>query len=251
MVDFVGAGCGAVDLITVRGMRLIEKADVIIYAGSLVNPKLLDYAKEGCEIHNSAYMTLEDIIDVIKKAESENKSIVRLQTGDTSLYSALKEQTKRLDELGIAYNVCPGVSAFCGVGAALKTEYTPAEISQSVIITRCEGRTPVPQKEQLESLAVHGATMVIFLSAGMIDKVVEKLVLGGYSPSTPSAIVYKASWDDEKIVRCSLDTLSESAKKNNIDKIALIVVGNALGDDYYLSRLYAAEFETGWRKTKT
>lgn len=248
MINFVGAGCGAPDLITVRGMKLIEKADVIIYAGSLVNPELLSYAKEDCEIHNSAYMTLDEVIDVMVKAEKENKNTVRLHTGDPSLYGAVREQFDRLEKLEIDYDVCPGVSSFCGAAAALRSEYTLPDVSQTVIITRMAGRTPVPESESIEKLAEHGSTMVIFLSTGMLEKLSQQLINGGYSPDTPAAIVYKASWDDEKICRCTVSSLAKTAEENKISKTALITVGNFLGDDYSLSKLYDKNFETEFRK---
>lgn len=248
MVDFVGAGCGAADLITLRGKKLIENADVIIYAGSLVNPELLGYAKEDCEIHNSAYMTLDEVISVIENAENKGRNTVRLHTGDPSLYGAVREQMDRLEELGVAYEICPGVSSFCGAAAALKAEYTLPDVSQTVIITRMAGRTPVPEKEDIEKLAAHGATMVIFLSTGLLKELSEKLVKGGYSADTPAAVVYKASWNDEKVCRCTVGTLYETAEKNGIKKTALITVGNFLGSDYSLSKLYDSTFETEFRK---
>lgn len=250
MVDFVGAGCGAADLITLRGNCLIENADVIIYAGSLVNPELLKYAKDGCEIHNSAYMTLDEVISVIENAERSGKNTVRLHTGDPSLYGAIREQTDRLDSLGIEYKICPGVSSFCGAAAALKAEYTLPEVSQSVILTRMAGRTPVPENESIESLAAHRTSMVIFLSAGMTAEVSERLQKGGYSPDTPAAIVYKATWEDEKICRCTVGTLAEAAEKNGISKTALILAGDFLGENRALSKLYDPEFETGFRKAR-
>lgn len=250
MVDFVGAGCGAADLITLRGKRLIEEADVIIYAGSLVNPELLGYAKDGCQVHNSAYMDLDKVIEVMVKAEAEGKRTVRLHTGDPSLYGAIREQMDRLDKLGVEYNVCPGVSSFCGAAAALKAEYTLPDVSQTVIITRMAGRTPVPEKESIESLAAHHATMVIFLSTGMLKELSERLISGGYSPDSPAAIVYKASWEDEKVMRCTVSQLAETAEKNGIRKTALITVGDFLGDDYSLSKLYDKTFETEFRKAE-
>lgn len=250
MVDFVGAGCGAADLITLRGKRLIESADVIIYAGSLVNPELLQYAKTECEVFNSAYMTLDEVISVMENAENLGKNTVRLHTGDPSLYGAIREQMDRLDKLGIDYEICPGVSSFCGAAAALKAEYTLPSVSQTVIITRMAGRTPVPESESIESLARHGSTMVIFLSTGMLDELSERLIEGGYSADTPAAIVYKASWEDEKVCRCTVGSLAETAEKNGIEKTALITVGNFLGNDYELSKLYDASFETGFRKAK-
>ena len=248
MVNFVGAGCGAADLITVRGMKLLEQADVIIYAGSLVNPELLDYAKKDCEIYNSAYMTLDEVIDIIEKSEKNGKNTVRLHTGDPSLYGAVREQFDRLRELSVPYEICPGVSSFCGAAAALKAEYTLPDISQTVIITRRSGRTSVPEKENIQSLSSHGATMVIFLSTGMLKELSEELVGGGYGFDTPAAIVYKASWEDEKICRCTVGNLAETAAENNIVKTALICVGNFLGDDYSLSKLYDKSFETEFRK---
>lgn len=250
MVDFVGAGCGAADLITLRGKRLIENADVIIYAGSLVNPELLQYAKTECEVFNSAYMTLDEVISVMENAEKACKKTVRLHTGDPSLYGAIREQMDRLDKLGIDYEICPGVSSFCGAAAALKAEYTLPSVSQTVIITRMAGCTPVPELESIESLARHGSTMVIFLSTGMLDELSERLIEGGYSANTPAAIVYKASWEDEKVCRCTVGSLAETAEKNGIEKTALITVGNFLGNDYELSKLYDASFETGFRKAK-
>ena len=250
MVNFVGAGCGAADLITVRGKALLEKADVIIYAGSLVNPELLNYSKTDCEIHNSAYMTLDEVISVMEKAEKSGKNTVRLHTGDPCLYGAIREQMDRLDELDIAYEICPGVSSFCGAAAALKAEYTLPEVSQTVIITRMAGRTPVPDSESIEKLAAHGSTMVIFLSTGLLKELTEQLLTGGYTSGTPAAIVYKASWADEKVCRCTVGTLFETAEKNGIKKTALITVGNFLGDDYALSRLYDEGFETEFRKAK-
>ena len=250
MVNFVGAGCGAADLITIRGKALIETADVIIYAGSLVNPQLLSYAKAGCEIHNSAYMTLDEVIAVMEQAEKNGRNTVRLHTGDPSLYGAIREQMDRLDELDIAYDICPGVSSFCGAAAALKAEYTLPDISQTVIITRMAGRTSVPEKESIEALAAHDATMVIFLSTGLLKELSESLIRGGYAPDTSAAIVYKASWADEKVCRCTVETLYDTAEKNGIKKTALITVGRFLGDDYALSKLYDEGFETEFRKAK-
>ncbi len=248
MVHFVGAGSGAADLITLRGKALIEAADVIIYAGSLVNPELLGYARSDCEIHNSAAMTLDEVIDVMEMAENSGRTTVRLHTGDPCVFGAIREQMDRLDKLGIEYDVCPGVSSFCGAAAALKAEYTLPDVSQTVILTRMAGRTPVPEKESIESLAAHHATMVIFLSAGMLGELSERLISGGYSADTPAAIVYKATWSDEKVCRCTVGNLAETAKNNGIAKTALITVGDFLGDIRSLSRLYSADFETGYRK---
>ena len=248
MIHFVGAGCGAPDLITVRGARLLSEADVVIYAGSLVNPRLLEYCKEGCEIHDSAYMTLEQVIDVVKKAESEGKTTVRLHTGDPSIYGAIREQFDALDPLGISYDVCPGVSAFSGAAASLKAEYTLPNVSQTVMITRMEGRTPVPDKEKIRSLAQHQTTMCLFLSTGLLEGLQTELIAGGFSPDTPAAIVYKASWPEEKIVRCRLSEIAQKATENNITKTALIVVGYFLGDTYDRSKLYDPGFTTEFRE---
>ena len=248
MINFVGAGSGAVDLITVRGQRLLQEADVIIYAGSLVNPELLNYKITECEVYNSAKMTLEEVIDVMVKAEKENKMTVRLHTGDPSIYGAIKEQMDLLDKHNIEYEVCPGVSSFCGAAAALKTEYTLPDVSQTVMITRMAGRTKVPEKEEIASLASHRATMVIFLSTGLLEKLQVRLVEGGYNEDTPAAIVYKATWPDEKVIRCTVSTLAKSAKENNITKTALIVVGDVLDSDYSRSELYNPSFTTEFRK---
>ena len=248
MVHFVGAGCGAVDLITVRGARLLGEADVVIYAGSLVNPELLGYTKKGCEIHDSAKMTLEDVIAVILEAERQGKTTVRLHTGDSSIYGAVREQFDELDQLGISYDVCPGVSAFCGAAAALKAEYTLPDVSQTVIISRMEGRTPVPEKEKIRLLAAHGSTMILFLSTGLLDGLQRELMAGGYAPDTPAAIVYKASWPDEKIFHCCVCDLAKTARENGIKKTALIVVGHVLGDRYDRSKLYNPSFTTEFRE---
>lgn len=248
MIWFVGAGCGAVDLITVRGMRLLQQADVLIYAGSLVNPELLQYVKTGCEIHNSAYMTLEEVLSVMHAAGE--KLVVRLHTGDPSIFGAIREQMDELDRMDIAYEVCPGVSSFCGAAASLKAEYTLPGVSQTVILTRMAGRTSVPERESIRSLAAHQATMVIFLSAGMLGKLVDELLAGGYSVDTRAAIVYKATWKDEIICRCTVGTLAETAAAHGIRKTALITVGDFLGDDYELSKLYDAQFSTEFREGK-
>ena len=250
MIHFVGAGCGAPDLITVRGARLLSEADVVIYAGSLVNPALLENCREGCEIHDSARMTLEQVIEVMKRAESEGKTTVRLHTGDPSIYGAVREQFDELDALGIEYDVCPGVSAFSGAAASLKAEYTLPNVSQTVMITRMEGRTPVPEKEKLRKLAEHQTTMCLFLSTGLLEGLQEELMAGGYSPDTPAAIVYKASWPEEKIVRCRLCELAEKATENHITKTALIVVGYFLGDAYDRSKLYDPTFSTEFREAE-
>lgn len=248
MVTFVGAGSGAPDLITVRGAKLLSEADVIIYAGSLVNPALLDYKKDGCEVYNSAKMTLEEVFDVMQAAEQEGKKIVRLHTGDPCLYGAIKEQMELLDEAGISYEVVPGVSSFCGAAAAVKAEYTLPEVSQTVIITRMEGRTPVPDREKIRALAAHQSTMVIFLSTGLLEGLSRELIAGGYAPDTPAAIVYKATWPEEKVFSCTVDTLAQTAKDNQITKTALILVGKFLEGTVERSKLYDPAFATEFRQ---
>ncbi|KMT21834.1 precorrin-4 C(11)-methyltransferase [Clostridium cylindrosporum] len=248
MIHFVGAGPGAVDLITVRGKTLLEAADVIIYAGSLVNPELLTYKKESCRVYNSAKMTLDEVIDVMKESTDNGEMVVRLHTGDPSIYGAIREQMDRLDTLNIEYNVTPGVSSFFGAAATLKKEYTLPNVSQTVIITRMAGRTPVPEKEEIALLASHNATMVIFLSTGMLEALRERLLVGGYRKDTPAAIVYKATWDDEKKFICTVDTLPEVARENNITKTALIIVGDFLGNEYELSKLYDPSFTHEFRE---
>ena len=250
MVHFVGAGCGAPDLITLRGARLLAEADVVIYAGSLVNPELLRGVRPGCEIHDSAGMTLEQVVAVIKAAEAQGKTTVRLHTGDPSLFGAVREQFDALEALGIAYDVCPGVSAMSGAAAALKAEYTLPGVSQTVIVSRMEGRTPVPEREQIRLLASHGASMALFLSAGLLDEVQRALTEGGYAPETPAAIVYKASWPDEKVCRCALRDLAATAAAHGIRRTAMVVVGDFLGGGYARSKLYDPAFTTGYREGK-
>ncbi len=249
MIHFVGAGSGAADLITVRGKKYLEEADVIIYAGSLVNPALLAHAKDGCQIYNSAKMTLEEVLEVMFQAEREEKMTVRLHTGDPCLYGAIREQMDVLDEKGIAYDYCPGVSSFCGAASALNLEYTLPDVSQSVVITRMAGRTPVPEKESIESFAAHHATMVVFLSAGMLDELSRRLIAGGYGPDTPAAIVYKATWEDEKSFVCTVETLAQTARENKITKTALMIIGDAVAHHSYgRSKLYDPGFTTEFRK---
>ena len=248
MICFVGAGPGARDLITIRGQRLLSGADRIIYAGSLVNPALLEYAGEHCEIYNSAEMTLEEVIETMREGDARGMEIVRLHTGDPCLYGAVREQMDALDRLGIAYEVCPGVSSFCGAAASLKTEYTLPGLTQSVIIARAEGRTAVPDRERLSALAGHGAAMVLFLSMGLTEQVREELLAGAYREDTPCAIVYKATWAEEKIVRGTLGRLPQMARENGIDRTALILVGDFLEGEYALSRLYAPDFSTAFRR---
>lgn len=247
MIYFVGAGCGAPDLITVRGQKLLEQADVIIYAGSLVNPALLDGKKEDCAVYNSATMTLEQVLQVMKEAAAAGKQIVRLHTGDPGIYGAIQEQMDALQQAGLDYEVCPGVSSMSGAAAALKREYTLPGVSQTVIVCRMEGRTPVPEREQLRSLASHQATMVIFLSTGLVQQVQQELLAGGYPEETPAAIVYKASWPEEQIYHCTVGTLAATAEQNGVRKTALLLVGDFLGNEYQLSRLYAPDFATEFR----
>ena len=247
-VYIVGAGAGDPELITVKGQKLLQKADVIIYAGSLVNPALLDFAKEGAEIHDSASMTLPEVIETIEKAVAKDLMVVRLHTGDPSIYGAIQEQMDALKKKGIDFEVVPGVSSFLATAAALKQEYTLPGISQTVIITRNEGRTPVPEREKLRSLAAHQATMCIFLSITMLEDVVKELIEGGYAPSTPIAIVQRASWPEQKIVRATLETIVEEIADKGIDRTAMIVVSRCLGADYELSRLYAPEFSHMFRE---
>ena len=249
MIHFVGAGSGAPDLITLRGKTFLEQADVIIYAGSLVNPQLLDYAKEGCQIYNSATMTLEEVLDVMFAAEEEKKMTVRLHTGDPCLYGAIREQMDVLDERNIEYDYTPGVSSVCGAASALNLEYTLPDVSQTVIITRMAGRTPVPEKEEIASLAAHRATMVVFLSTGMLPKLTERLIAGGYTADTPAAIVYKATWEDERAFVCTVGTLAETAEKNHITKTALMIIGDVVTHSHYnRSELYNPAFTTEFRE---
>lgn len=248
MIHFVGAGSGAVDLITVRGKNLVDSADVVIYAGSLVNPQLLSTCKKDCKIYDSGKMTLEEVIEVMVQAEGEGKEIVRLHTGDPCLYGAIREQMDILDKKSIAYDYCPGVSSFCGAAAALKAEYTLPDVSQSVVITRMEGRTQVPELEKIEEWARHKSTMVIFLSMGLLKQLEEKLMEGGYDKDTPAAIVYKATWPEEKVMHCTVSTIQKTAKENNITKTALVIVGKVLNSSYERSKLYNPEFTTEFRK---
>lgn len=248
MITFVGAGPGAKDLITVRGQRLLEQADIVIYAGSLVNPELLSVCRETCRIYDSAKMTLEDVLSVMEQGDREGRQIVRLHTGDPCLYGAVREQMDALDARGIQWESCPGVSSFCGAASALGAEYTLPGISQSVVITRMAGRTPVPEREAIASFAAHQATMVIFLSTGMLEALSRELIAGGYAPETPAAVVYKATWQDEKVLHCTVSTLAETAAAAGVTKTALIVVGNVLGDHYDRSCLYDPSFTTGFRQ---
>lgn len=251
MVYFVGAGSGAVDLITVRGMRLLEQAEVIIYTGSLVNPQLLTYAQEQAVVYNSARMTLEEVLAVMQQAEAEGKCLVRLHTGEPSIYGAVREQMDRLDQLGIAYACCPGVSACFGAAASLQLEYTLPHVAQSLIITRMEGRTSVPSGESIESLAAHQTSMAIYLSGHMLGELGRRLMAGGYAPDTPAAIVYKATWPEEQVYRCQVAQLAETAEAHGINKTLVVLVGQVLEPKaYHLSRLYAPDFETEFRTNR-
>lgn len=250
MVHFVGAGSGAADLITVRGARLLSEADVVIWAGSLVNPELLSHCRPGCELHDSARLTLEEVIGIIKEAEAAGKTTVRLHTGDSSIYGAVREQFDELESLGIEYDVTPGVSSFCGAAASLKAEYTLPGVSQTVIITRAAGKTPVPERENIASLARHGATMVLFLSTSLTEKLQSELIEGGYTPDTPAAVVYKATWPDERIYRCTVGTLHRTVTENGLKKTSLMIVGGCMGDEYLRSLLYDPKFTTEFREAK-
>lgn len=246
MIHFIGAGPGDPELITVKGKSRLEEADIIIYAGSLVNRELLEYAKKDCRIYDSAGMTLDEVIAVMTEGADEGKNIVRLHTGDPSIYGAIREQMDALDRAGLQYDVVPGVSSFFAAAAALKKEYTLPGVTQTVILTRMEGRTEVPAAESIEALASHQATMVIFLSVHKIADLVEKLRTG-YPARTPAAVVHKASWKDQKIVRGTLENIAERVEQEGIRKTALVVVGDFLGDEYELSRLYDRNFSHEFR----
>ena len=247
MVYFIGAGPGDKELITIKGQKLLSEADCIIYAGSLVNPELLDYAKPICKLHDSAGMTLEEVIDIMQENEKSGLTTARLHTGDPSIYGAVKEQLDILDQKGIKYEVVPGVSSFSGAAASMAVEYTLPGISQTVILTRMEGRTPVPERERISELAKIQASMAIFLSSGMLPELSEKLIEGGYPRDTPAAIVYKATWPDEKIVETTIAELADAGEKNNISRTAIILVGNFLKGEYERSMLYSPDFSHGYR----
>ena len=249
-VHIVGAGPGDPELITRKGYRLVQEADAVIYAGSLVNPEILEACKEGCEIHNSASMSLDDVLAVTKARVAEGKTVVRLHTGDPAIYGAIQEQMDALKEMGITYDVTPGVSSFLATAAALQQEYTLPNVTQTVIITRMEGRTPMPEKEKLPMLASHGATMCIFLSVQMIDKVAAELIEGGYDKTTPVAIVVKASWPDQRIIRGTLETIADVVAEEGVIRQAMIVVSRVLDTDYELSKLYDKGFAHMYRDAK-
>lgn len=248
MVTFVGAGPGDVDLISVKGRRLIEEADMIIYAGSLVSKKHLNFAKEGCEIYNSASMTLEEIIEKIEEGVKEGKKIVRLHSGDPTIYGAIREQMDMLDERKIKYSVVPGISSFTAACASIKKEFTLPEVSQTIILTRIEGRTPVPKEEDLELLARSKASMALFLSVQEIDRVVEKLIAGYGRDNVPVAVVYKASWEEEKIILGTLRDIGKKVKDEGISKSAQILVGDFIKGDYKRSKLYDPGFSHKYRR---
>lgn len=246
MVHFVGAGPGAADLITLRGAELLKKAGVVIYAGSLVNPALLELCGAGCQIYNSAEMTLEQVLGRMEEAEALGVDTVRLHTGDPSVFGAIREQLDALDERGIPWDITPGVSSFCGAASALGAEYTLPGVSQSVILTRMAGRTPVPEGESIAELARHGASMAVFLSAGMLEGLSRELQKGAYQADTPAAIVYKATWPQERVVHCTVGTLAQAG--TGITKTALVLVGDFLGTSYDRSKLYDPSFATGFRE---
>jgi len=251
VVHIVGAGCGAADLITLRGARLLEQADQVIYAGSLVNPELLRYTRPGTPCHDSSRLTLEEVLALVEAGEEKGFSTVRLHTGDPCLYGAIREQMDAFKARGIPFDVTPGVSSFCGAAAAIPAEYTLPGVSQTVIITRMAGRTQVPEPESIPSLAAHGATMAVFLSAGLLEQLQAQLLEGGaYRPDTPAAIVYKASWPEEAVYRCTVSTLAQTAKEHGVSRTALILAGDFLGDGYRRSELYHPAFSHGFRQGK-
>jgi len=243
-VYFIGAGPGDPELLTIRARNIIKRADVIIYADSLVDPEVCGFAPKKAEIYKSASLTLEEITEIIVNAVKQGRVVARLQSGDPSIYGAIQEQMAALGEKGIAYEIIPGVSSLFAAAAVLKTELTVPELSQTVIITRMEGRTSVPALENLRSLAQHQASMAIFLSASMIEKVVAELLSGGYKPETPAAVVYRVTWQDELVLRTTLNNLVEGVKASGITKQALILVGAFLGSKKKSprSKLYSRGF---------
>ena len=248
MIRFVGAGPGAPDLLTLRGAELLARADCVIYAGSLVNPALLGLTKPGCALFNSAEMTLEQVIAQMEAQEALHHETVRLHTGDPSLYGAIREQMDALDARGIPYDVAPGVSSLSGSAAALQVEYTIPGVNQTVIVTRMAGRTPVPAGQDIASLAAHGAAMVIFLSAGMLDALQAELLRGAYAEETPAALVYKATWPEERLLRCRLGDLAAVGREAGVRRTALVLVGDFLRQAGERSRLYDPTFSTGYRE---
>ncbi|MEW6623437.1 MAG: precorrin-4 C(11)-methyltransferase [Bacillota bacterium] len=246
MIYFVGAGSGDPELITLKGYRLLQEADLVVYTGSLINERVLEYTRAGARLINSASLNLEEIVQMMVEAYENGDKVVRLHTGDPSLYGAIGEQMEALNEKKVPFKVVPGVSSFLAAAASLKREYTVPDGTQTVIITRLEGRTPVPPTEKLGSLAAHGSSMAIFLSVGMIDKVVEEL-LKGYTPDTPAAVVEKASWPDERILRCNLGELAQATREAGVTKTALILVGSFLSETGQ-SKLYDKEFTHEYRE---
>ena len=242
----MGAGPGDPDLLTLKAKRLLESADVVVYAGSLVNPEVLKHARRA-ELYDSAGMTLEEILEVLEREAKRGRRVVRLHSGDPSIYGAIAEQIRELKKRGVECEVVPGVSSFLAAAARLGVEYTVPEVSQTVILTRIAGRTPVPEKESLDKLARHRASMVIFLSVSHVEQVAEKL-LSAYDASTPAAVVYRVTWDDERIIRCTLGELADRVREAGIKKTALILVGEFLGEQGESSKLYDKSFSHGYRK---
>ena len=244
---FIGAGPGDIELLTLKGYKVIQKAEVIIYAGSLVNPKILEYNENNAEIYISASMDLNETTESIRKGVSEGKLVARVHTGDPSIYGAIAEQIRELKKLDIEYEIIPGVSSVFATAAALESELTLPEISQTVIITRPEGRTPKPKGESISSLSKHHGTMCIFLGVGMIEEVVEELLVG-YEKTTPVAVVKKASWPDEEIVRGTLEDIADKVKQAGFKKTSMIIVGDAIGTtDFNPSKLYDKDFKHEYR----
>jgi len=244
---FIGAGPGDIELLTLKGYKVIQKAEVIIYAGSLVNPKILEYNENNAEIYNSASMDLNETTESIRKGVSEGKIVARVHTGDPSIYGAIAEQIRELKKLDIDYEIIPGVSSVFATAAALESELTLPEISQTVIITRPEGRTPKPKGESISSLSKHHGTMCIFLGVGMIEEVVEELLVG-YEKTTPVAVVKKASWPDEEIVKGTLENIADKVKQAGFKKTSMIIVGDAIGTtDFNPSKLYDKDFKHEYR----
>ena len=254
MVHIVGAGPGDPELITIRGHKLLSEADVVIYAGSLVNEDILKFCKPEAEIYNSAHMMLEEILHIITLAEKAGKTTVRLQTGDPSIYGAIQEQMDAMTERGIEFDVTPGVSSFLAAAATLKQEYTQPGVTQTIIITRRGGRTPVPDNESLKKLAQHQTTMCIFLSISLLDDIRRELMSAGFKSSTPIAVVYKASWPgEEKVLRGRLDTIAQQVKEAKIDRTALIIIGHCLDpkkDSTPKSNLYSPKFGHMFRQAR-
>lgn len=248
MVYFIGAGPGDPELLTIKGRKIIDQADIVIYAGSLVNPALFAEISPSCTIYDSSGLNLDEVLSIMCEAHTRNQTVARVHTGDPAIYGAIREQMDALKEEGIPYEVIPGVSSFSAAAAALQIEYTLPDVSQSLILTRAAGRTPVPDRESVRSFAQHQTTMVIFLSVHMLEKLTQELKIGGYAPDTPAAVVYRASWPDQKIVRGTLRDICDLVTQAGISRMALVIVGKILGDDYSLSKLYDKSFTHGWRQ---